>query len=112
LTLQRLHLNVCAWLGSGRRSWLAGPNGAGKSTLADRLLVRVLRGSEFVDADVLARGLPRSETAAVTAGRAVLRRLDELATGRRSFGFATTLASRSFAPRIRRLILDGYEGSS
>ena len=64
--------------------------------MAARLLVGVLRVSEFVDADVLARSLPRSEAAAVTAGRAVLRRLDELAAGRRSFGFETTLASRSF----------------
>jgi predicted ABC-type ATPase len=88
---------------------LAGPNGAGKSTMAARLLVGVLRVSEFVDADVLARSLPRSEAAAVTAGRAVLRRLDELAAGRRSFGFETTLASRSFVPRIRRLIIAGYE---
>jgi predicted ABC-type ATPase len=88
---------------------LAGPNGAGKSTLASGLLVDVLRVAEFVDADVLARSLPRTEAAAVTAGRSVLRRLDELAAARRSFAFETTLASRSFAPRIRRLIADGYE---
>lgn len=88
---------------------LAGPNGAGKSTLASNLLIGALRVSEFVDADVLARTLPRSEAAAVAAGRAVLRRLDELAAGRRSFGFETTLASRSFVPRIRRLIMSGYE---
>jgi predicted ABC-type ATPase len=56
-----------------------------------------LRVSEFVDADVLARTLPRSEAAAITAGRAVLRRLNELATAGRSFGFETTLASRSLA---------------
>jgi predicted ABC-type ATPase len=58
---------------------------------------------------VLARTLPHSEAAAVTAGRAVLRRLDELAAGRRSFGFEATLASRSFGPRIHRLITAGYE---
>ena len=46
---------------------LAGPNGAGKSTLASSLLVDVLRVSEFVDADVLARSVPRSETPAVPA---------------------------------------------
>ena len=69
---------------------LAGPNGAGKSTMASQLLVNVLGVSEFVDADVLARGLPRSEAAAVTAGRLMLRRLDALAEGRRSFGFETT----------------------
>ena len=39
----------------------------------------------------------------------MLRRLDVLAAGRRSFGFETTLASRAFVPRIRRLIIAGYE---
>lgn len=76
--------------------------------MAARLLVGSLRVSEYVDADAFARGLPRSETAPVTAGRAVLRRLDELAADRRSFGFETTLASRSFGPRIRGLLRAGY----
>ena len=88
---------------------LSGPNGAGKSTMAARLLIGSLRVSEYVDADAFARGLPRSEAAAVTAGRAVLRRLDELGSGQRSFGFETTLASRSFGPRIRALIRTGYQ---
>jgi predicted ABC-type ATPase len=88
---------------------LAGPNGAGKSTLAGVLLIGHLRVSEFIDADVLARSLPRSQATAVAAGRAVLRRLDRLAAARQSFGFETTLASRSFAPRIRRLLASGYE---
>ena len=86
---------------------LSGPNGAGKSTMASRLLVGSLRVSEYVDGDAFARDLPRSETASVTAGRAVLRRLDELGAGR--FGFETTLASRSFSPRIRALIRAGYQ---
>src|SRR5713101_294943 len=88
---------------------LAGPNGAGKSTMAAELLVEVLGVSEFVDADVFARTLPRSGAAAITAGRAMLRRLDELGASRRDFGFETTLASRSFAPRIRKLTRAGYE---
>ena len=88
---------------------LSGPNGAGKSTTATRLLVGGLQVSEYVDADVFARAMPRTEATAITAGRSVLRRLDELATDRRSFGFETTLASRSFGPRIRRLIGAGYE---
>jgi predicted ABC-type ATPase len=88
---------------------LAGPNGAGKSTLARQLLVDVLGVSEFVDADLLARSLPASEAGPIPAGRAMLRRLDELTRGRQSFGFETTLASRSFAPRIRVLLRNGYE---
>jgi predicted ABC-type ATPase len=72
---------------------LAGPNGAGKSTMAARLVVGPFEVSEFVDADVLARRLPLPEgVAAIAAGRAVLRRLDELEAGRRSFGFESTLA--------------------
>jgi predicted ABC-type ATPase len=72
-------------------------------------VVGVLGVAEFVDADVLARALPASGTSAVTAGRVMLTRLDQLARGRQSFGFETTLASRSFAPRIRRLLRSGYE---
>jgi len=86
---------------------LAGPNGAGKSTMAAQLLVDVLV-AEFADADVLAGGQPRSNAAAVRAGRVMLTRLNALAAGRESFGFETTLASRSFAPRIRELIGAGY----
>lgn len=74
---------------------LAGPNGAGKSTLAGQLLVDVLGVSQFVDADLLARSLALSETAPLTAGRAMLRRLDELTRARQSFGFETTLRYRS-----------------
>src|SRR5258705_5953990 len=77
--------------------------------MAARLLIGSLRVSEYVDADAFARGLPRSEAAAVTAGRAVLPRLDELSSGRRSLGFENTLASRSFRPRIRALIRTGYQ---
>ncbi len=77
--------------------------------MAAELLVEVLGAAEFVDADVIARNLPRSRSVAITAGRAMLRRLDELGAGRRDFGFETTLASRSLVPRIRRLARAGYE---
>jgi predicted ABC-type ATPase len=88
---------------------LAGPNGAGKSTLANRLVVRALQVPEFIDAEMLARTLPHSPAGAPTAGRAVLRRLNQLSAQRESFGCETTLASRSLAWRIRKLIADGYE---
>jgi predicted ABC-type ATPase len=57
--------------------------------------VDVLGVSQFVDADLLARSLALSETAPLTAGRAMLRRLDELTRARQSFGFETTLRYRS-----------------
>jgi predicted ABC-type ATPase len=89
---------------------LAGPNGAGKSTTADKLLVGALQVMEFVNADVIARGLSafRPETAAVEAGRIMLNRLRYLATQRANFAFETTLSSRSFAPWIADLRTKGY----
>ena len=83
---------------------LAGPNGAGKSTSAARLL-RQLKVEEFVNADTIAQGLSAfaQERVAFQAGRIMLGRLSELASIRASFGFETTLASRSYAPRLKRL---------
>jgi predicted ABC-type ATPase len=90
---------------------IAGPNGAGKSTIAPRVLQCALAVTEFVNADVIARGLSafNPEAVAVAAGRIMLERLRDLAAQRVSFAFETTLASRSFAPWIRSLIESGYD---
>jgi len=89
---------------------LSGPNGSGKSTCAPMLLRDQLRVDEFVNADMLARGLSgfRPSGSALAAGRVMLRRLDELARQRVDFAFETTLASRSLAPWIRGLRDDGF----
>jgi len=52
---------------------------------------------DFVNADQIAAGLSvfNPEGAAFEAGRIMLRRLDELAASGRSFGFESTLSSRS-----------------
>jgi predicted ABC-type ATPase len=90
---------------------IAGPNGAGKSTVAPDVLKGALVVTEFVNADVIARGLSafHPEAVAVAAGRIMLERLRALAAQRVSFAFETTLASRSFAPWIRGLIESGYD---
>lgn len=89
---------------------VAGPNGAGKSTSGPALVRDALGVTEFVDADLIARGLSAFEPdrAALAAGRVMLARMRDLARQRRSFAFETTLAARSFAPWIRRLLDDGY----
>ena len=53
---------------------LAGPNGAGKATAAPVLLAETLGIREFVNADVIARGLSgfQPERAAIQAGRIML----------------------------------------
>lgn len=89
---------------------LAGPNGAGKSTTAPALLKGALGVAEFVNADVIARGLSAfaPERVALAAGRIVLRRLRELADRYASFAFETTMASRRFAPWLAELKKRGY----
>ena len=89
---------------------IAGPNGAGKSTAAPRLLRGVLGVARFVNADTIARGLDafEPERVAFAAGRVILNRLHELGADRTDFAFETTLASRTFAPWIRRLKRQGY----
>ncbi len=89
---------------------IAGPNGSGKSTAAPTLLRDYLGLVEFVNADVIAQGLSGfgSEQVSLQAGRIMLKRLTDLATRQADFAFETTLASRSFAPRLRQLQADGY----
>jgi predicted ABC-type ATPase len=89
---------------------LAGPNGAGKSTMSQRLLSGTLKIEHFVNADAIAHGLSafRSEEWAFKAGKIMLEHLDELANKKLSFAFETTLASRTFAPRIEELKKEGY----
>ncbi len=89
---------------------LAGPNGSGKSTTAPRLLRRALSVDEFVNADVIARGLSgfAPQRVAMAAGRIMMKRIRELASQRASFAFETTLASRSFAGWLHDLKQGGY----
>jgi predicted ABC-type ATPase len=90
---------------------LAGPNGAGKSTAGPAIVRETLGVTEYVDADVLARGVaPEApESAAIEAGRVMLHQLHEFADRGTSFAFETTLASRSFAPWIKDLCGRGWE---
>ena len=66
--------------------------------------------TEFVNADVIAQGLSAfgSENVAMQAGRVMLERLEDLAGEKLDFAFETTLASRSFAPRLQKLRTAGY----
>jgi len=90
---------------------LAGPNGAGKSTSAPVLLRDTFAVDEFVNADAIAQGLSafRPDSVALEAGRIMLKRLQELADKRADFAFETTLASRTFAPWLKRLATAGYK---
>ena len=91
---------------------IAGPNGSGKTTFATEFLPHHVRCLEFVNPDLIAKGLsPFSpELAAVRAGRLVLERIREVSAQGRDFAMETTLAGLSYRPLLQRLKEDsGYE---
>lgn len=90
---------------------IAGPNGAGKTSAAAELLRDTVGIGAFVNADVIAQGLAAfsPESAAVEAGRIMLRRLLELAKARADFAFESTLSGRSAARLLADLASSGYD---
>jgi predicted ABC-type ATPase len=90
---------------------VAGPNGAGKTTAAADILVGALAVHEFVNADIIAKGLSsfQPESVAFDAGRIMLLRLHHLTAQRADVAFETTLASRTFASWIKTLTPTGYQ---
>lgn len=87
---------------------VAGPNGAGKSTSAPALLPS---GVPYINADEIAKGIEDLAPGArkdVEASRRLLQEWDRFAEERTGFAIETTLASRSLAPKIRRLQAVGY----
>ncbi len=90
---------------------IAGPNGTGKSTAAPTLLQDALSVNQFVNADAIAAGLSvfQPEQAALSAGRIMLKQIHTLGSQGTSFAFETTLASRSFYPKLIQLQQQGYQ---
>lgn len=90
---------------------IAGPNGAGKTTFAREFLPHFTNCQEFVNADFIASGIspfaPR--TAALEAGRLMLKRIHALASHRHSFAFETTLSGRGYLSLFRELKATGYK---
>lgn len=90
---------------------IAGPNGAGKTTFAHQFLPRYAQCSHFLNADYLAQGFSplAPERAAITAGRFLLKRLQELVRRGEDFGFETTLSGKTYARVFREMKARGYQ---
>jgi predicted ABC-type ATPase len=76
---------------------IAGPNGAGKTTFARRFLPEESGQLEFVNVDLIARGLSPfdPDAAASAAGRIALARIGRLIKERKTFAWETTLSGRT-----------------
>ncbi len=82
---------------------VAGPNGAGKTTFANRFLPHYARCLDFINPDMIARGLSpfAPELARIEAGRVMLMKINQMAARRRSFAIETTLAGRYYLQMFR-----------
>lgn len=89
---------------------IAGCNGAGKTTASFTILPEILNCHEFVNADIIAKGLSpfAPEKAAVAAGRILLERVKELMESGKDFAIETTLATRTHAKMIKEAQQRGY----
>jgi predicted ABC-type ATPase len=89
---------------------VAGSNGAGKTTFATKFLPRYAECVNFINPDLIARGLSPFDPNAVMlhAGRIVLERIRESMQGDVDFAFETTLSGRAYASLIKELRRTGY----
>lgn len=89
---------------------IAGPNGAGKTTFARKFLPQYVECLEFVNADLIARGLSPfvPERAAIHAGRFMLEQIHSLANRGLNFGFETTLSGKTYMKLLYDLKKKGY----
>ena len=89
---------------------IAGPNGVGKTTFADSYLPAEARQLEFVNADLIARGLSPydPESALVEAGRIALKRTLDLIARKVDFTWETTMSGRSAAGWLSDARAAGY----
>src|SRR6185437_6085102 len=89
---------------------IAGPNGAGKTTFAQEFLPHESGLPDFINADLIARGLSpfATERVALQAGKIMLTEIARRVADKQSFAFETTLAGLSYVKHIRLWRKRGY----
>jgi predicted ABC-type ATPase len=89
---------------------IAGANGAGKTTFALEYLPRYGGCRNFINADLIARGLSPfdPDISALAAGRLFLQQIRVQLAGYNTFAFETTLAGQSHVNLIKRIKKCGY----
>jgi len=90
---------------------IAGSNGAGKTTFATEYFPQFVGQVDFINADLIARGLSPfdPDKVAASAGRLVLQRIRQLGLEGKTFAIETTLAGLGYARLIKRMRAAGYE---
>ena len=89
---------------------IAGPNGSGKTTFATLFLPDYVNCPNFVNADLIAKGLAPFEpqAAAIKSGKLVLQQIHDYAGRGIDFAFETTLSGKSYVSLLSELKSKGY----
>lgn len=90
---------------------IAGCNGAGKTTASFTILPEMLKCKEFVNADIIAKGISpfQPEKVAFEAGRIMLQRIQQLIDEKETFAFETTLSTKTYKTIIKECKSKGYK---
>jgi len=90
---------------------IAGPNGAGKTTFAENFLPVEAECLNFLNADLIAKGIApfNLESVALEAGKLFLKRMNTIVLNRESFAFETTLSGLNYIKSIKEWKKTGYE---
>lgn len=83
---------------------IAGPNGAGKTTFANDFLPIEAECLNFINADLIAKGLSpfQPEKVAVKAGKLMIQQMNEFVTLSKSFAIETTFSGNNYVDRIKK----------
>jgi predicted ABC-type ATPase len=89
---------------------IAGPNGTGKTTFATQFLPGIADCRNFINADLIAKGLSpfNVDAAAIQAGRLFLGGIQEQVKQNATFGFETTLSGRGYVKLFKDIKRQGY----
>ena len=90
---------------------IAGPNGSGKTTFAEKFLPNYAGCFEFVNADLIAKGLSPFGPSkfVIKAGKLLLGQIADFSKKKVDFAFETTLAGKGYVNIFKQIRRDGYE---
>ncbi len=89
---------------------IAGPNGAGKTTFANEFLPTEGDCLNFINADLIAKGLSpfQPEKVALKSGKLMIQQMNEVVSKGKSFAVETTFSGMDYSSRINNWKSWGY----
>ncbi len=90
---------------------IAGPNGAGKTTFANEFLPIEAECINFINADLIAKGLSpfKPENVAIKAGKLMIQQMNEFVFMNKSSAVETTFSGKDYIERINNWKSANYE---